>query len=78
MRSIQLNDKDLYSIKTASAGRKLKVSKKSKMKVIDLKHEQIIKILSKVSDICDYAIENQCTEQSDFEELEEMLNKLAR
>lgn len=32
--------------------------------------DKITKILSMVSEICDYAIENLCTEQSQFEELE--------
>lgn len=33
----------------------------------------ITKILAKVSEICDYAIDNQCTQQAQFEELEMLL-----
>lgn len=36
--------------------------------------DNITKILAKVSEICDYAIENLCTKQAQFEELEMMLN----
>lgn len=38
------------------------------------REDNITKILAKVSEICDYAIENQCTQQAQFEELEMMLN----
>ena len=38
------------------------------------RQDNITKILAKVSEICDYAIENQCTQQAQFEELEMMLN----
>ena len=40
-----------------------------------LHEDKIAKILSKVSEICDYAIKNLCTEQAQFEELEWMLRK---
>ena len=37
------------------------------------REDKITKILAKVSEICDYAIENLCTEQAQFEELEILL-----
>ena len=39
------------------------------------RNDKIIRILAKVTEICDYAAENQCTEQAQFEELEWMLNR---
>ena len=44
--------------------------KRAKKNATQLHEDKITKILSMVSDICDYAIENLCTEQSQFEELE--------
>jgi len=44
----------------------------------DAKADQITKILAHVSNICDYVKDNLCSEQCQFEELEEMLWKLAR
>lgn len=37
------------------------------------RENNITKILAKVSEICDYAIDNQCTQQAQFEELEMLL-----
>ena len=37
------------------------------------REDKITEILSKVSEICDYAIDNLCTEPAQFEELEWML-----
>lgn len=42
------------------------------------KSDKITRILAKVTEICDYAVENQCTEQAQFEELEWMLNRYIR
>ena len=42
------------------------------------REDKITKILSKVSEICDYAIDNLCTEQAQFEELEWMLREAIR
>ena len=48
-----------------------KTSKKAtKKNAAPLREDKITKILSMVSEICDYAIENLCTEQAQFEELE--------
>lgn len=48
-----------------------KTTKKcAKKNAKQLHEDKITKILSMVSDICDYAIENLCTETSQFEELE--------
>lgn len=48
-----------------------KTSKKAtKKNAAQLREDKITKILSMVSEICDYAIENLCTEQAQFEELE--------
>ena len=44
--------------------------KRAKKNATQLHEDKITKILSMVSEICDYAIENLCTEQSQFEELE--------
>ena len=44
--------------------------KRAKKNATQLHEDKITKILSMVSDICDYVIENLCTEQSQFEELE--------
>ena len=38
------------------------------------REDRITRILAKVSEICDYAIENLCTQQAQFEELEMLLN----
>ena len=37
--------------------------------------DKITEILSMVSEICDYAIDNLCTEQAQFEELEMKLRE---
>ena len=37
------------------------------------RENRITEILAKVSEICDYAIDNQCTQQAQFEELEMLL-----
>ena len=39
------------------------------------REDKITKILSKVSNMCDYAIKNFCTQPAQFEELEWMLLK---
>lgn len=49
--------------------------KQAKKNVAQLREDKIIKILGMVSEICDYAIENLCTEQSQFEELEQKLRE---
>ena len=52
--------------------------KRAKKNATQLHEDKITKILSMVSDICDYAIENLCTEQSQFEELELKLREYIR
>ena len=47
-----------------------KKTTKKRAKTAQLREDKITKILSMVSEICDYAIENLCTEPSQFEELE--------
>jgi len=42
------------------------------------REDKITEILSKVSEICNYAIENLCTEPAQFEELEWMLRDAIR
>lgn len=54
-----------YTIKTLT-----KKTTKKRAKTTQLREDKITKILSMVSEICDYAIENLCTEPSQFEELE--------
>ena len=54
-----------YTIKTPT-----KKTTKKRAKTTQLREDKITKILSMVSEICDYAIENLCTEPSQFEELE--------
>lgn len=49
------------------------VKKATKKNDAQLREDKITKILSVVSEICDYAIENQCTKQAQFEELESLL-----
>lgn len=48
-------------------------TKKSTSKKTISREDKITQILAKVSEICDYAINNQCTQQAQFEELEMML-----
>jgi hypothetical protein len=48
-------------------------TKKSTSKKTISREDKITQILAKVSEICDYAIDNQCTQQAQFEELEMML-----
>ena len=55
----------------------IKVSKK-KMKTVDLREVAVDKIRAHVKSMCDYAIANQCVEQSQFEELDWMLMRLPR
>ena len=40
-----------------------------------LREDKITRILSEVSKICDYAIENLCTEEAQFQELELLLRE---
>ena len=49
-------------------------TKKSTSKKTISREDKITQILAKVSEICDYAINNQCTQQAQFEELEMMLH----
>ena len=56
-----------YTIKTPT---KKTTKKRAKKNATQLREDKITKILSMVSEICDYAIENLCTEPSQFEELE--------
>jgi hypothetical protein len=46
------------------------VKKAAKKNAAQLREDKITKIRSMVSEICDYAIDNLCTEQAQFEELE--------
>ena len=64
--------KNLLTPKTAKKLAK-KTTKKRAKKTLS-RGDKITRILSKVSEICDYAIENLCTEQAQFEELEMLLN----
>lgn len=68
------NPTKMKTIKLNKNGKARQPRKTKRLK----KADQVTNILSKVSDICDYAKENLCTEQCQFEELEEMLWKLAR
>ena len=55
---------------------KIKSTKAKKIVSINKKREDnIAKIISKVHEICDYAVNNLCTEQAQFEELELMLRE---
>ncbi len=47
--------------------------KPAKKSAAQLREDKITEVLSKVSEICDYAIDNLCTEQAQFEELEQLL-----
>lgn len=49
--------------------------KTTKKNAAQLREDKITEVLSKVSEICDYAIDNLCTEQAQFEELEMLLRK---
>lgn len=49
--------------------------KSARKNAAQLREDKITKILSMVSEICDYAIKNSCTEQSQFEELELFLRE---
>lgn len=57
-----------YSIKKTA-------KKTTKKNATQVREDKITKILSKVSEICDYAVKNLCTEQAQFEELELMLRE---
>ena len=63
-----------YLVKTPTKKTTKKTTKKrakrAKKNAAQLREDKITKILSMVSEICDYAIENLCTEQAQFEELE--------
>ena len=61
--------------KTTKSTASKKVAKKSYAKKTISRENKITRILSKVSKICDYAIENLCTEDAQFEELELMLRQ---
>jgi len=71
------------TIKNNSRMKTIKLNKNGKVRQPrktkrDAKADQITKILAHVSDVCDYVKDNLCSEQRHFEELEEMLWKLAR
>lgn len=68
MKTIKLNKNS-----KARQSRKTKLNAK-----LDAKAGQITDILAYVSEMCDYAIKNLCTELSQFEELGEKLWKLTR
>ena len=51
---------------------------KKKKNAAKLREDKITKILSKVSEMCDYAIDNLCTQPAQFEELELMLREAIR
>ena len=42
------------------------------------RHDKIIRILAKVSEIAEYAIDNQITQPAQMEELEMMLNEYVK
>ena len=69
-----------YLIKTPTKKTMKKTTKNSakraKKNATQLREDNIAKILGKVSEICDYAIENICTEPAQFEELELMLREI--
>lgn len=71
-----------YLVKTPTKKTAKKTTKKrakrAKKNAAQLREDKITKILSMVSDICDYAIENLCTEQAHFEELEWELRQAIR
>ena len=54
---------------------KKSVKKHAKKTAAQKREDKIAEILSMVSDICNYAIKNLCTEQAQFEELEWKLNE---
>ena len=54
---------------------KKSVKKRAKKTAAQKREDKIVEILSMVSDICNYAIKNLCTEQAQFEELEWKLNE---
>ena len=60
-----------YLTKTTTKKTAKKATKKRAKKTsAQLREDKITKILSMVSEICDYAIDNLCTQQAQFEELE--------
>ena len=61
-----------YLIKTPT---KKPVKKRIKKNTAKLREDKITNILSMVSEICNYTIDNLCTEQAQFEELEWKLRK---
>ena len=54
-----------------------KSKKRHAAKKLD-RNGKIAKIIAKVSEICDYAIDNLCTEPAQMEELECMLNEFIK
>lgn len=48
-------------------------TKKSTSKKTISREDKINRVLAKVTEICDYACENYCTQPAQFEELEMML-----
>ena len=67
----------LKSYPTTKTVKKL-TKKPTKKNAAQLREDKITRILNKVSEICDYAIENLCTEQAQFEELELILREAIR
>lgn len=62
-------------MRIAGLKRNKRTTKRAKAQREKLRREdRITRILAKVSEICDYAIENLCTQQAQFEELEMLLN----
>lgn len=54
--------------------KRLKLTAKQKRARAACRREnRITEILAKVAEICDYAVENLCTQQAQFEELEMLL-----
>lgn len=66
-----------YLVKTPTKKTAKKRAKKRVKKTLS-RDDKITRILSKVSEICDYAIDNLCTEQAQFEELELLLNEYVK
>ena len=54
------------------------MKKSSAKKRSEKRNKCIEQIISKVNEMCNYAIENLCTQPAQFEELEMMLNEYVR